>query len=262
MNLPQAKVLLEKVITLYKTLSADEKNISPIERDLMLSYIRQLYETFLEAPPVSTPQRNVQHEPKPEPLKFTPPPPPPVVEQPRYTPPPPPVVEQVRRQPVAEQTKPVEQPRYTPPPPPPVVEQPRYTPPPPPPPVVEQPRYTPPPAEMPRFAPQNAGVPSDIEALFEMGHSGKELSDRLANSAIADLSKSFGLNDRLLTQNELFGGSKAVFDEALKDLNNMSSFDTAKNVLVAMAARYNWTATEDRKKQAKSFVKLVRRRFS
>lgn len=261
MNLPQAKVLLEKVITLYKTLSADEKNISPIERDLMLSYIRQLYETFLDAPPVSAPHRNVQHEPKPEPLKFAPPPP--VVEQPRYTPPPPPppVVEQVR-QPVVEQPKPVEQPRYTPPPPPPpVVEQPRYTPPPPPP-VVEQPRYTPPPAEMPRFSQQNAGVPSDIETLFEMGHSGKELSDRLANTSIADLSKAFGLNDRLLTQNELFGGSKAVFDEALKDLNNMSSFDTAKNVLVAMAVRYNWATTEDRKKQAKSFIKLVRRRFS
>jgi hypothetical protein len=262
MNLPQAKVLLEKVITLYKTLSADEKNISPIERDLMLSYIRQLYETFLDTPSVSTPQRNVQYEPRPEPLKFAPPPP--VVEQPN-TPPPPPVVEQIR-----EQSKPVEPPRYTPPPPvvepprytpppPPVVEQPRYTPPPP---VVEQPRYTPPPAEMPRFAQQNASVPSDIEALFEGGSSGKELSDRLSNTAIADLSKAFGLNDRLLTQNELFGGSKAVFDEALKDLNNMSSFDTAKNVLVAMAVRYNWTANDDRKKQAKSFIKLVRRRFS
>jgi hypothetical protein len=254
MNLPQAKVLLEKVITLYKTLSADEKNISPIERDLMLSYIRQLYETFLDTPAASTPQRNVAHEPKPEPLKFAPPPP--VVEQQRYTPPPPPVVEQVG-QPVVEQPKAVEQPRFTPPPPP-VVEQPRYTPPPP---VVEQPRYSPP-AETPRFTQQNGGVPSDIEPLFEMGHSGKELSDRLSNTSISDLSKAFGLNDRLLTQNELFGGSKAVFDEALKDLNNMSSFDTAKNVLVAMAVRYNWTATEDRKKQAKSFIKLVRRRFS
>jgi hypothetical protein len=253
MNLPQAKVALEKIITLYKTLSADEKNISPIERDLMLSYVRQLYETFLDTPAVSAPSKNVQQEPvtrpKPEPERFTPPPPEPV----RYTPPPPPPAEQARPEPV----RVVEQPRYTPPPPP--VEQPRYTPPPP----VEQPRYTPPPpVETPRYAPQNTGIPSDIEALFEGGSSGKELSDRLSNTAIADLSKAFGLNDRLLTQNELFGGSKAVFDEALKDLNNMSSFETAKNVIVSMAARYNWTANEDRKKQAKSFIKLVRRRFS
>jgi hypothetical protein len=255
MNLPQAKIALEKIITLYKSLSADEKNISPIERDLMLSYVRQLYETFLDAPPVSAPSKNVQQEPaprpKPEPERFAPPPPEPV----RYTPPPPPV-EQARPEPI----RVVEQPRYTPPPPP--VEQPRYTPPPPP---VEQPRFTPPPpppVETPRYAAQNAGIPSDIEALFEGSNSGKELSDRLSNTAIADLSKAFGLNDRLLTQNELFGGSKAVFDEALKDLNNMSSFDTAKNVIVSMAARYNWTANEDRKKQAKSFIKLVRRRFS
>jgi hypothetical protein len=226
MNLPQAKVALEKIITLYKTLSADEKNISPIERDLMLSYVRQLYETFLDTPSVSTPLKTVQPEPKPE--RFVSPPPEPV----RYTPPPPAPVEQARPEPVRQ----------------PAVEQTRYMP--------------PPPVEQPRYVAQNTSVPSDVEALFEGGHSGKELSDRLSNTSISDLSKAFGLNDRLLTQNELFGGSKAVFDEALKDLNNMSSFETAKNSIVSMATRYNWTATEDRKKQAKAFIKLVRRRFS
>jgi hypothetical protein len=248
MNLPQAKIALEKIITLYKTLSADEKNISPIERDLMLSYVRQLYETFLDTPSVSVPPRQAQHEPapRPEPVRQAPPPPEPI----RYTPPPPPPV--VHHRPI-EQAQPIIEPVRQPveETPRPVLEQPRYTPPPPPP--VEQPRYA---------APQNIGIPSDIEALFESGSSGKELSDRLSNTAIADLSKAFGLNDRLLTQNELFGGSKAVFDEALKDLNNMSSFETAKNVIVSMAVRYNWTANEDRKKQAKSFIKLVRRRFN
>lgn len=248
MNLPLAKISLEKIITLYKTLSADEKNISPIERDLMLSYVRQLYETFLDTSAVSAPHRNVQHEPapsqKPEQLRFVPPPPEPVKHTP---PPPPPVVHHAPVEPPQPVIEPIRQP---------VVETPR--------PVVEQPRYTPPPppVDTHRYASQNTGVPSDIEALFEGGHSGKELSDRLSNAAITDLSKAFGLNDRLLTQNELFGGSKAVFDEALKDLNNMSSFDTAKNVIVSMAAKYNWTASEDRKKQAKAFIKLVRRRFS
>ncbi len=249
MNLPQAKVLLEKVITLYKTLSADEKNISPIERDLMLSYVRQLYETFLDTPPVSAQHKNVHHEPapKPEPIRYAPPPPEPV----KYTPPPPPPQPIVHHKPV-EQPKPIVEPiRHSMEPPREVFEQPKYTPPPPPPPV-----------ETPRYASHNVGIPPDIMALFEGGHSGKELSDRLSNTAIADLSKAFGLNDRLLTQNELFGGSKTVFDEALKDLNNMSSFETAKNVIVSMAVKYNWTTSEDRKKQAKSFIKLVRRRFS
>ena len=46
MNLLQAKTQLEKIIALYKSMSADEKNISAIERDLMLSYIRGLYDNF------------------------------------------------------------------------------------------------------------------------------------------------------------------------------------------------------------------------
>ena len=248
MNLPQAKISLEKIITLYKVLSADEKNISPIERDLMLSYVRQLYETFLETPAASAPPKSVYHEPapspKPEPIRYAPPPPEPV----KHTPPPQPPV---HNKPVEEHKPIVEPIRHS------AIEHRQE--------VVEQPKYTPPPpplVETPRYAAHNVGMPSDIAALFEGGNGSKELSDRLSNTAIADLSKAFGLNDRLLTQNELFGGSKTVFDEALKDLNNMSSFETAKNVIVSMAAKYNWTASEERKKQAKSFIKLVRRRFS
>ena len=95
MNLPQAKSLLEKIITLYKTVSADEKNISAIERDLMLSYTRQLYEAFSDSTP------SVLAAPKVAQAVVAPPPPaprpvaPPVVEQPRivYEAPKPPVVE-------------------------------------------------------------------------------------------------------------------------------------------------------------------------
>ena len=103
-------------------------------------------------------------------------------------------------------------------------------------------------------------VPHEIEALFE-DIAGKELSDKLGNTPIADLTKAFGFNDRLLTQNELFGGNKAVADEVIKDLNNMSGFESAKGFLLSLATKYNWAANEDRKKQAKTFIKLVRRRF-
>jgi hypothetical protein len=253
MNLAQTKIYLEKIIALYKSMSADERNISPIERDLMLSYIRQLYETVLDTPSVSA---AVQ---APPPVKHTPPPPkvetPRVVEQPKVevpvvAPPPPPVVEQ---------------PRYTPPPPP-VVEQPRYTPQPPP--VVEQPRYTPPPP--PPHAPEPPPPPrhrasastasAEVEALFDE-HVGKEISDRIANAPIPDLTKAFGFNDRLLMQNELFLGNKGAFDEMLKDLNNASSFDTARIYLSDLAVRNNWNLNSERQKHARAFIKLVRRRF-
>ena len=47
MNLKQSKVILEKINALHKSMSMDENNIAAIERDLMLSYIKQLYELFI-----------------------------------------------------------------------------------------------------------------------------------------------------------------------------------------------------------------------
>ncbi|NJN32901.1 MAG: hypothetical protein HC817_00205 [Saprospiraceae bacterium] len=118
----------------------------------------------------------------------------------------------------------------------------------------------PPPFSRPTPPSYTPKVSPEIAALFEEIN-GKELSDKLSNTPITDLTKAFGLNDRMLTQNELFGGNKPVFDEAVKDLNNMSSFEIARNFMYELAARYNWAANEDRKKQAKSFIKLVRRRL-
>ena len=237
MNLLQAKTQLEKIIALYKSMSADEKNISAIERDLMLGYIRRLYENFLDSAPA--PIAASSHEYRPttaaKPIE-TPPPPPPVVEKPRV------------------ETPPIE----TPPPPPVVVEKHKPEPTPPP---VEQPRHqVPPHVPVESSKSTKSDASSDIEALFE-AVSGKELSDKLANTPINDLAKAFGLNDRLLMQNELFGNNKAVFDEIIKDLNNASSFDSAKGYLVSFANRYNWVANSERQRHAKAFIKLVRRRF-
>jgi hypothetical protein len=246
MNLPQAKIQLEKIISLYKSLSADEKNISAIERDLMLNYIRQLYETFLEIPANATASTQPKTVAPPPPPAPKPEPPKPVYEAPKAPPPPPPVYEQPKPAPV-EAPKPA--PVYEAPKP--VYEQPK--------PVYEQPVAPPPPPRQEAPKPTNYGN-SEVESLFEE-IAGKELSDRLSNAPVADLTKAFGLNDRLLTQNELFGGNKSAFDETIKDLNNTGSFDTAKGYLIDLATRFNWTANDDRKKQAKSFIKLVRRRF-
>lgn len=259
MSLSQAKILLEKIITLYKTMSNDEKNISPIERDLMLNYIRQLYETFLEIPVSNTAVTRPTPPPAPAPQPIAVPKveiaPPPAIEekpQPVFEAPKPPVVEPPQPQ--------VEQPKIVVPPPPPPVQEPVVQQAPPPPPV-QQPIAPP----QPVFAasPTNtySNISSEILTLFE-DKTTKELSDKLANMPIADLTKALGFNDKLLTQNELFGGDKAAFDDILKTLNNASSFDNAKGLLIALASKYNWTSSEERKKQAQGFVKLVRRRFS
>jgi hypothetical protein len=247
MNLAQTKIYLEKIIALYKSMSADERNISPIERDLMLSYIRQLYETCLDnTPSVSAAAQT------PAPVKPTPAPP--KVEAPR-------AVEAPKVEvPVAPP------PRFTPPP---VVEAPQYVapPPPPPPPVVEPPRYVAPAPESPRYVapppppPPAPEPPPRHSRATHAPSSGVSAEDRIANVAIPDLTKAFGFNDRLLMQNELFLGNKTAFDETLKDLNNSSSFDTARAFLADLAVRNNWNLNGERQKHAKAFIKLVRRRF-
>jgi hypothetical protein len=252
MNLAQAKVQLEKIIALYKSISADGQ-VSALERDLMLGYIRQLYETFLDGQP----------SPVAKPIAETKTAPPPSAPEPAQQP----IVQTMQQPRVTVVVEPQQQP--APPPPPPVVEKPRVeTPPPPPPPVVEPPRPVPPPPTVapeppkPRPIPPSVNTPvsGDILALFEEV-TGKELSDRLSNTPITDLTKAFGINDRLLTMNELFGGNKAAFDEAVKDINNASSFDAARAFMLDIAARNNWAANADRQTVARSFIKLVRRRF-
>ena len=253
MNLLPAKITLEKIIALYNSMTADEKNVSVIERDLMLSYIRQLYETFKDGQVVPTAQTvTVQKSnpivtPTPVIIKAemqrveqvyqqpVPPPQPPVVETKRVMEETPKVVEQ--RYIAPEPSKP-EPPKY------------EYVAPKPPPPVAQQSAQR-----------SDRKLNPEIYELFDAG-SGKEISDKLANASISDLTKGLGLNDRLLNQNELFGGSKVVFDEALKDLNNMSSFDTARAFLEDLAFRYNWATNEDRKKCAKNFIRFVKRRFA
>ena len=47
MSLQHSKNLLEKINSLYQNITLDG-HISAIERDLMLSYVRQFYEAILE----------------------------------------------------------------------------------------------------------------------------------------------------------------------------------------------------------------------
>ena len=71
-----------------------------------------------------------------------------------------------------------------------------------------------------------------------------------------------GINERIFTMNELFGGDQAAFDDTIKALNGFSNFAQAKNYLAAnVASKFKWDA-KAKKKKAKTFVKLVRRRYA
>ncbi|MEM6319855.1 MAG: hypothetical protein AAF960_19440 [Bacteroidota bacterium] len=259
MNLTKAKILLDKINRLYKSMSLDEENVANIEKDLMRDYIKQLYDTFL----VENGEPKVTTRPK---VSFTPPP---VVPKREEIPtptarkaPPPPKVEVPPKMP-----PPVVNPKPTFSPPPVVKAKPTYTPPPLPPIVEAKPTYSPPPSTKPTYTPPKPKptvvnrVDPEHSELFELNTEARELSEKLGQTRIKDLNNAMGLNERIFTINELFGADNSLYRNVIRDLNNMSSFEEATAYLSAnVAEKFNWTHKNKRNK-AKNFIKLVRRRY-
>ncbi|HHH49351.1 MAG TPA: hypothetical protein ENK52_00035 [Saprospiraceae bacterium] len=222
MDLHKAKILLDKINSLHRNISMDENHIAAIEKDLMLNYIRQLYECYLiENSPVSkeTPvaKKQIREEPRPKPKV---------------------VIEESIPEPVAvKKVSPV-----VPPPKPRVVEKPK-------------------PVRVVQQKEKVIDTTNDFDLLFEHKQ-GKELSDKLSALPIKDLTKAMGLNEKIFTINELFDGDKTVFEETMLALNGLRNFEEAKTFLSNHIARqYNWM-DKSKKKKAKEFIKLIRRRYN
>lgn len=243
MNVKQAKILLEKINRLFQSMTMDD-HISEIEKELMRNYVKSLYEEFM-------PDGKEQSSPiqKTAPVKVTPP----VKEVPSKvdtptrgervvtTSPSPPKVEVT--------PEPTSKSRPEPAPRPVVVETPKVE------------KETPPVkvASVPTPKPVKGKISEDQEELFEFKEA-TDLSERLSQSPIKDLNKAMGINERILTTNELFDGNGDAMKDALSTINRLSNFDDAKDYLANIAEIYDWTS-KHKKKKAKIFVKLVRRRF-
>lgn len=254
MDLQKARILLEKIASLHKTISADANDISAIERDLMLSYVKQLYEAYIT-------ENNSQATPEPRVEIFKSAPKPKAKPQKK--------VAVVKETPKLEIPQIEEEPEPTPPPPAPSK--------PAPPREIQIPESlkeeaAPPPAPKPKPKPVPAPKPQakasrpkvaddDLEALFDLPQA-KELSDKLSALPIKDLRKAMGLNEKIFTINELFGGDQSAYDASIATLNSFNKFDQAKAYLIDnVAGTYNWTG-RGKKKKAINFIKLIRRRYN
>lgn len=242
MDIQDTRILVRKFNALFKHIEEANAQPSSIERDLMLSYLRQLYAHFLEVPQEDSNtsfETKRQMEPlRVEPVRFSEPETPiqPVVKQEMAVPPPPPA------------------PVVTPPPPAPKPE-----------PVVVRPteppvevtvsKATEPPVQRPSVPP----VDPELERMFNLKRA-TELSERLGESPVSDLTKSMSINDRLLYMNELFGKDRSALEESLLVLNRFDSFDSARSFLHSLAEQYKWSGG-DRLEIAQAFIKLVRRRY-
>ena len=256
MDLEQARATLEKINSLYNSLQRDNGKISSIERDLMLSYIQQLYEAFLheeasshshsaEAP---APRKE---DPKPVRRSYTPPR---IIEIPDSL--------KENSQPKPDPTRrPQPQPQPQPPRPEPKPEpQPKPDPRPAPQPDRPEPEPEPEPPQPEPTEQQAATAPSQkIARLFEFKQA-TELSEKLSERPIQDLTKALAINDRLLYMNELFGRDLNALNDYLSRLNRMDSMEEAKPLLLQLAEQYGW-ADEEQEDIAREFIRLVRRRY-
>jgi len=236
MNLKQAKITLEKINSLHKSMSMEEGNVSSIERDLMLSYIKQLYESFLNnsAAPLQE-ATAVQQEQVPRVKR-------------NYKPPR--IIEIPDSLQGGNQQKPKPQPQQPQP-----VPKPQPQPNPEPEPRPEPPR----PEPQPKPTRGNTTSNSSMAPLFEFKEA-KELSEKLSARPVQDLTKALAINDRLLYMNELFGKELNALNDALGQLNRYDDMDEARGLLEDMAQRYNWME-EEKLPIAKDFIQLVRRRY-
>jgi hypothetical protein len=89
----------------------------------------------------------------------------------------------------------------------------------------------------------------------------KELSDRLGQQPIKDLTRALTINDRVQFANVLFAGNSELMNSLLKRLNGLGSLDAAKPVLAELAQEQDWTADE-KAPVARDFIKLIARRYA
>ena len=258
MDLTKAKRLLNKIQAFLD--DGHAQDLSRLEKDLIKSYVQQLYEAVTsddvivnqekQKPAEIPPQKNQREEP---PVKSEPPP------------------ARMTEIPKAEPVKPFYSDHIQPvPKPDPTLHQ-EYKPPA----IKEKPVepepeskpyqvYTPDPPKETLDTPLthlSAKESNDVlTKLFDLQKS-EDMASRFGHVPIASIESAMGLNERIFTLNELFGGDKALFDAWCSKLNSLHSFAEAKNVLISGPARdFKW-AEPERIKMAEQFIRIVSRRY-
>lgn len=244
MDSKKANQLLERVNALHRSLhpsAAEDPEISAIERDLMLSYLRQLYELYLAESPLPASTTTTT----PTKTKLPPAEMPSPVAAAETTPSAAPVAP-----PAAPQTPP-SAPAAAPP-------------------SAEAPIIRTPLAEAPTTPPPSSYTPPPAPSSFKASHpklaqlfaqpATKELSERLAQQPLKDLTRALTINNRVQYANTLFGGNSDLMNSVLLRLNQLESMASARPDLEELALEFNWTE-EEKIPVAQDFIKLVNRRY-
>ena len=222
MNVGKAKSYLNKINRLFAGIEEDGGSVSQIEKDLMLSYVREFYDSFIfEAEPAAakhiTPKPPVSTTKTIAPKKVI------TETQPKVEP-----IKEEKSNVVEFEIPKVETPVY-------VQSE-----------ILEE-----------EIIPINF---DEFDILFEEERI-TALSQRLGQGKITNLRTSMGINERFLIQNELFGGDSNSFNKTLDTLNDFENFVEAKAFIIKEAAPENGWLEEHRIKRAQDFIRKIRRRY-
>lgn len=103
-------------------------------------------------------------------------------------------------------------------------------------------------------------IPEALTKLFEQA-TAEEVSVRFSHIPIDNIEAALGLNERIFTLNDLFGGNRELFESTCTQLNNLGSFAEASRILLnGPAKQFNW-AHPERIKMAEHFIRIVSRRY-
>ncbi len=99
-----------------------------------------------------------------------------------------------------------------------------------------------------------------LAPLFEI-KKGSDLLAKLSDKPLEKVEHGMGLNEKIFTINELFGGDQHLFQTTMTALNEAENFDQAKMFLIQNVAKtQDWSAPE-KVEMVEKFVQLVYRRF-
>lgn len=248
MDTQKARRFILKIQTLLDQES--QQDLSRLEKDLLKSYIQQLYEAIMDEKSTQEPVVKANdisfkpEPPKPQVIQVTQPNvETPTVNIPEIKPQPPKEVpvEIHHNQPEMKVTPPVTEYRPVPPP---IVE------------IKKEPVH-----QVHQQQEKPVGNPEEaLSKLFDL-QSHDDVADRFNQVPISDIQSAMGLNERIFTLKELFGGDKTLFDATCEQLNHMHSFSEAQRLLVNGPAKiFKWGEAE-RIKMAEQFIRIVVRRY-
>lgn len=247
MDSKKFKNKLNKIATIFDSMQADH-SISSLEKELLKKYVVQLYETLLEetkgtsksVDSVNT--KVIDEAPKKEPVKeaselsqTSAPAAPQAVSSPIPETPAPSVNKTVIAEPVKEKVAVSE-----------TIKQ-----------AVPVAVAT---ATASTVVANTLEMSAELQPIFERIEA-TELSDRLSISKVKDIGKSMGINEKIFTIKELFAGDQSLFNSVISKLDACESYDEAAQYLSSTVARDQKWGDASKVKKAKTFVKLVQRKF-